>query len=112
MSISMAEDRLTENIAMTLASGLKKLSDAQPQMYGHSMERLWLCFEAPRARSPCELDVRLRIDALLDRFDALAWTSGASLKELCALRGLISQAKDWRSSNDAELYRSLQVSLC
>ena len=109
MAISMMKDEAQSAIATTLANHLDRLKESQPSRCGHSMERLWERFNAPRTRTLSELESKIRVETLMQRFDSLAWTSNTSIEQLGALRRSILHVQFGGAETDPALDRSLQV---
>lgn len=53
---------------------------------GLSMEILWKLLRPPLAKTIAQLECRLQVEKLADRFDTLKWTAGASIQELDSFR--------------------------
>lgn len=76
---------------------------------GLRMEALWTIFQPPTAADLQQLKAILQIEELADRFDALAWKSGMSIKRLYATRKSIIRTLPAIRSSSSEFTRNLCV---
>ncbi len=81
---------------------------------GLSMEILWEVFRPATAKTISQLEARLKVEELAERFDSLKWGAGASFRDLDLLRRSIVRmyhmidAKDVVSDDQIKVSRLLQ----
>ena len=98
-----------KDLGEAFSRGMEMFDESWRLSYGQSMERLWSFFDSATARSLSELDLRLQVEELSDRFELLSWSSGGSIEQLDALRGSISCVSE-SICVSLEHNKSLQVS--
>ena len=82
---------LTAELRSELGSRLETFNESWQLHSGLCMELLWTAFRPVGARSLNQLDLSNKAKNLADRFDALRWSSGTSVQELCSLQRSITQ---------------------
>lgn len=80
----------TKSLAEKLGSELNEFSLAWQLSTGLSMETLWGLFRPPTAKNLEQLDFRVKVGQLANRFDAIKWMAGASIRDLNLLRAIIT----------------------
>jgi len=80
---------LVSDIARKLGTELDTFNTSWQLSSGLCMERLWTAFRPATAKNLIELDFSLHVKRLAYRFDALKWSSGASVRELEILQNSI-----------------------
>lgn len=76
---------------------------------GLSMEVLWRLFQPPLAKNLTQLESRAGAKRLATRFDAIQWTTGASIRDLERLRWSIITLHDTVYSADREVNERSKV---
>ena len=73
------------------------------------MEKLWMRFKPTTAKDLSQLKFSLQVKGLAARFDALKWSSGASIQELGILRNSIARIHDAIGTASLESFSPLEV---
>ena len=73
------------------------------------MEKLWTLFRPATAKDLSQLAVSLQVRSVADRFDALKWGSGASIRELDTLRHSIARINEAVENASLESFGPLEV---
>lgn len=76
---------------------------------GVSMEVLWRLFKPHLAKNLAQLEFRVRAKQLANRFDAIQWTTGASVRDLETLRWSLIGLQDAAYSPDEEVNERFEV---
>jgi uncharacterized protein YukE len=76
---------------------------------GLAMEKLWTAFKPATAKDLSHLDFSHEVRGLAARFDALKWSSGASVQELHTLQDAIARIHDSVNSICHEDFGPLEV---
>jgi midasin len=76
---------------------------------GLSMEILWQLFKPPLAKNLEQLESRARAKELANRFDAIKWMTGATIRDLDLLRWSIINLHDTIDSSEVEVGERLNV---
>lgn len=109
--ISTNEPRgiLTARIASELGSRLDAFNTSWQLHCGLGMEILWATFRPVSARDSHQLESSNQAKDLANRFDALRWISGMSVRELCSLQRSIASIHDTIESASPPTLVSLKV---
>lgn len=91
----------TKTLTKKLGSMLSLFNAAWQMSTGLSMEILWNMFKPSTAKSTAELDTRIRAEKLAERFDALKWGIGISIRDLDLVRHSIVRMYNTITSIDA-----------
>ena len=73
-------------LADQVTSKLTAFNTQSESLSGLAMEQLWSFFKPPTISNKHQFEMYIEIEALADRFDAIKWSSGASIYDLSALR--------------------------
>ena len=76
---------------------------------GLSMEMLWRLFKPHSAKNLTQLEFRARAKQLANRFDAIQWTTGASVRDLESLRWSLIGLQDAVYSPDETVNERYKV---
>lgn len=82
------------DVARELGTKLDAFNASWQLSSGLCMESLWTAFRPATAKNLSELGFSLHVKRLADRFDALKWSSGASVRELEILQNSIVHIHD------------------
>ena len=108
-SAMKASGRLIANLGSALNSKLDTFNSSWQLHSGLAMEKLWTAFKPATARDMSQLDFSYEVRGLAARFDALKWTSGASVQELHTLQNSIARIHDSVTSICHEDFGPLEV---
>lgn len=100
---------LTARIASELGSRLDAFNTSWQLHCGLGMEILWATFRPVSARDLHQLESSNRAKDLASHFDALRWTSGISVRELCKLQRSIASIHNTIESASPSAFVSLEV---
>ncbi|KAL2047257.1 hypothetical protein N7G274_001276 [Stereocaulon virgatum] len=93
-STSKASGESIAKLGSALNSKLDTFDSSWQLHSGFAMEKLWTAFKPATAKDSSQLDFSHKIRGLAARFDALKWSSGASVQELHALQNSIARIHD------------------
>ena len=99
----------SKSLAEKLNSELSEFNLSWQLSTGLSMEVLWLLFKPPLAKNLTQLESRAAAKQLANRFGAIQWTTGASVRELERLRCSIIDLHDTIYSADGEANEGFKV---
>lgn len=99
-----------QKISGMLSSMLDLFNAAWKLFSGLSMEILWQNFRPVTAKDILQLDKFLLVEELMEKFDALKWSAGASFRDLDLLRRSIVRMHDAISLTDITSDDQIKVS--
>ena len=105
----MIEGSAYYEITESFSNALSLFDDSCRLTSGLSMERIWDSLSQPAANHASLLALRIGIEQLSDRFDALSWRSKASLHRLVTLRSSIIQIFKMLEFSDANSEERFKV---
>ena len=85
---------LTARLASELGSKLDSFNDSWQLKSGLGMELLWTNFRPVCAMDLEHLESSNQVKDLATRFDAMRWSSGTSIHDLCSLQGSMVRMHD------------------
>ncbi len=100
----------TAELANDLQTALNDFNPSWQLCSGLSMEVLWNAFRPSVAENVQQLEARLEVEELADRFDALRWASDASFEEILILRQSVADMYNKVKPADAQFNEQLEVS--
>lgn len=103
------DNSIVQGLATSLSNAFASLNESWRLTTGLSMEIIWELLRPPSVEHASLLELRFGTEQLADRFDALSWTTGASIEKLTALRGSIVQVFGMLDFADADSEKRLQV---
>lgn len=109
VSTNGSQGVLTARIASELGSRLDAFNTSWQLHCGLGMKILWATFRPVSARDLHQLESSNRAKDLANRFDALRWISGMSVRELCRLQRSIASIHDSIESASPPALVSLEV---
>ena len=101
--------RLTAKLASELSSKLDTFNLSWQLHSGLGMELLWTAFRPVSAANLIQLESSNQVKDLANRFDALRWSSGTSVFDLCSLQKSIARIHDAIQSASPLDFGSLKV---
>ena len=108
-STNEASESLVAKLGSTLGSKLDTFNSSWQLHSGLEMEKLWTMFKPTTAKDLSQLEFSLQVKGLAARFDALKWSSGASIQELDILRNSIARIHDAVDNASLESFGLLEV---
>ncbi|KAL8802644.1 MAG: hypothetical protein Q9182_003660 [Xanthomendoza sp. 2 TL-2023] len=99
----------TAGLARALEGGLERFNSFWQLRSGQSMELIWNHLKPPAPTNSHELDLKMHIEQLADRFDNLLWTSNLPLsrmnevKTLLVQVGRVAEASEDRTTNNLKV---------
>ena len=96
-------------LAEKLDSELSEFNLSWQLSTGLSMEVLWRLFKPPLAKNITQLESRVLVKELANRFDAIKWTTCPSIRDLERLRWSIINLHDTIHSPDRGVNEKLKV---
>lgn len=110
IAVRFSDNPELRTLANKLDSNLDSFNPLWQLCTGLSMEVLWKTFRPPLAKNIIQVESRLQVEALANRFDNLKWKVDTSIFELDSLRRSIILLHNTIESTNAGENDSLDVS--
>ena len=105
----LTECEETKSLSEKLDAELNYFNVSWQLSTGLSMELLWRLFKPSLAKNLEQLESRVGVKQFADRFDAIKWMTGASIRDLDLLRWSIIDLHDTIGSGEIETNEKTKV---